>query len=160
MCWLNRLTKSATLYNVLFSSHLHIIAPTPLPWNPLPIPVSATVGGRKTIIPKNQIFKQQGTTAPENYYSEVKNLKSIQASGLWYANNKLHQRTIVHLPSQPAFCLLTKKRNRTQSEDVSKLWSLICLQIYISACLTVSVPVGHQDWIFIGGHPLIHWREH
>ena len=137
VCWLTCSPKCNSLpclkYNVLFSSHLHIIAPTPLPWNPLPIPVSAAVGGRKTIIPKNQIFKQQGTTAPENYYSEVKNLKSIQASGLWYANNKLHQRTIVHLPSQPAFCLLTKKRNRTQSEDVSKLWSLICLQIYISA---------------------------
>ena len=28
----------------------------PFTWNPLPLPVSAPVGGRKTIIPKNQIF--------------------------------------------------------------------------------------------------------
>ena len=76
----DRLTKSATLYNVLFSSHLHIIAPTPLPWNPLPIPVSATVGGRKTIIPKNQIFKQQGLTALENYYSEEPEMYSSEWS--------------------------------------------------------------------------------
>ena len=152
----DRLTKSATLYNVLFSSHLHIIAPTPLPWNPLPIPVSATVGGRKTIIPKNQIFKQQGSTALENYYSEEPEMYSSEWS-MVCKQQVTTAHNCRHVVSSN-FLSPDKKKKRPQFEDFSTLCSSICLQIYISACLMV--PVGHQDWIFIGGHPLIHWREH
>ena len=158
VCWPTG-SPNVQLSTMYFSALIFTLSPQP-PYHETPCPsLSAQPwGAEKLLFPRtkysNNKVQQRWKTIT------LKNLKCIQASGRRYANNKLHQRTIVDLPSQPAFCLLTKNRNRTQVEDVSKLWSLICLQIYISACLTVSVLVGHQDWIFIGGHPLIHWREH
>ena len=90
----NLLTKS-TLY---FSALILTLSPQP-PYHETPCPsLSAQPwGAEKLLFPRtkysnNKVQQRRKTIT-------LKNLKCIQASGLWYANNKLHQRTIVDLPS-------------------------------------------------------------
>ena len=127
----DRLTKSATLYNVLFSSHLHIIAPTPLPWNPLPIPVSATVGGRKTIIPKNQIFKQQGSTALENYYSEEPEMYSSE----WSMVCKQQVTTAHNCRPAVSSNFLSPDKKKTEKTTIWRLFNVVLINLFTNLYL-------------------------
>ena len=127
----DRLTKSATLYNVLFSSHLHIIAPTPLPWNPLPIPVSAAVGGRKTIIPKNQIFKQQGLTALENYYSEEPEMNSSE----WSMVCKQQVTTAHNCRPAVSSNFLSPDKKKTEKTTIWRLFNVVLINLFTNLYL-------------------------
>ena len=118
VCWRTGSPK-VQLSTMYFSALIFTLSPQP-PCHETPSPsLSAQPWGvEKLLFPRtkysNNKVQQRWKTIT------LKNLKCIQASGLWYANNKLQQRTIVDLLSQATFCLLTKKTRKDHNLKTSQ----------------------------------------
>ena len=130
VCWRTGSPK-VQLSTMYFSALIFTLSPQP-PCHETPSPsLSAQPWGvEKLLFPRtkysNNKVQQRWKTIT------LKNLKCIQASGLWYANNKLQQRTIVDLLSQATFCLLTKKTEKT---TIWRLFNVVLINLFTNLYL-------------------------
>ena len=130
VCWRTGSPK-VQLSTMYFSALIFTLSPQP-PCHETPSPsLSAQPwGGRKTIIPKNQIFKQQGSTALENYYSEEPEMYSSE----WSMVCK-QQVTTAHNCRPAVSSNFLSPDKKTEKTTIWRLFNVVLINLFTNLYL-------------------------